>query len=67
MMEINRAAIICSRYLADDQFELFNGTLFYNAPENISRKIFSDLMVSFNMKCSISKIESNHYAVDFIG
>jgi hypothetical protein len=57
---------ICNEYLKPEDYEIFNGSLFYTAPMNVSRKVFSQLMQAFDMKCSIQAIEMDHYVVDFI-
>ena len=62
----NKVNAICGEYLESNQFELFNGSLFYKAPMPVSRKVFSKLMQAFNMKCQIKAIELDYYVVDFI-
>lgn len=57
---------ICSQYLESDKFEVFNGSLFYTAPLSLSRKVFSQLMREFDMRCSIQLIELDYYVVDFV-
>lgn len=62
----NKINAICGQYLEPSQFELYNGSLFYTAPMNVSRKLFSQLMQAFDMKCQINAIELDYYVVDFI-
>jgi hypothetical protein len=57
---------VCGEYLAPSDYEIYNGTLFYTAPLSVSRKIFSNLMMEFNGRCTISRIEMDSYAVDFV-
>lgn len=57
---------ICGEYLESSQFEIYNGSLFYTAPMPVSRKVFSQLMQAFDMKCQIKAIELDYYVVDFI-
>ena len=67
MPEFNdKVNAICGEYLEPNQFELFNGSLFYKAPMPVSRKVFSKLMQAFDMKCQIKAIELDYYVVDFI-
>lgn len=47
-------------------FQIYNGSLFYKAPVSVSRKLFSNLMQAFDMKCQIKLIELDYYVVDFV-
>ena len=57
---------VCAEYMYPSDFELYNGSLFFTAPEPAARKVFSKLMQAFDKKCAIAKIEMDSYVVDFI-
>ena len=51
---------------ADEQIELYNGTLFLDCSEKTARNAFSELFVKVSTMIQISKISSESYAIDFV-
>ena len=51
---------------ADEQIELYNGTLFLDCSEKTARNVFSELFVKVSTMIQISKISSESYAIDFV-
>ena len=51
---------------ADEQIELFNGTLFLDCSEKTARTAFSELFVKVSTMIQINKINADSYAIDFV-